>query len=146
MQPIGDFSTPTGSQSHPVAALSQDVLAQERTTIMGLLTDRKRRRERMPHDLEQYYREHVVQRAIAVMQNNRLATGLFYLFIGLLTYQQVHYVSTPQSLAHDMTIWMAIYLGGGIIFAVIGFCVAARRCDKYYSTYMGTCSFLGLSG
>ena len=50
---------------------------------MGLLTDRKRRRERMPHDLEQYYREHVVQRAIAVMQNNRLATGLFYLFIGL---------------------------------------------------------------
>ncbi len=146
MQPIGDFSTPTGSQSHPVAALSQDVLAQERTTIMGLLTDRKRRRERMPHDLEQYYREHVVQRAIAVMQNNRLATGLFYLFIGLLTYQQVHYVSTPQSLAHDMTIWTAIYLGGGIIFAVIGFCVAARSCDKYYSTYMGTCSFLGLSG
>ena len=108
MQSSGDFSTLSSSQAHPVAALSQDVLAQERTTIMGLLTDRKRRRERMPHELEQCYREHVVQRAIAVMQNNRLATGLFYLFIGLLTYQQVHYVSTPQSLAHDMAIWMAI--------------------------------------
>ncbi len=146
MQPIGDFSTQTGSQEHPVAALSHDILAQERTTIMGLLNDHKRRRERMPHDLEQCYRVHVVQRAIAVMQNNRLASVLFYLFIGLLTYQQVHYVSSPQSLAHNLSVWLGIYLAGAFIFAVIGFCVSTRSCDRYYSTYIGTCSFLGLSG
>jgi diguanylate cyclase (GGDEF)-like protein len=88
----------------------------------------------------------MTQRAISVMQANRWTTVLFYLFIGLLTYQQVHYVAEPMSMQHELAIWLGLYLGGGAIFAAIGACVYNNNLDKYYSWYMGVASFLGLCG
>ncbi len=146
MQTMSDSSAPATSHPHPVASLSQEPLSHERTLIMGWLSDHSRRRERFPYELEQTYRAFIIQRAIMVMQANKWATFLFYLFIGLLTYQQVHYVSTPSSLPHDMSIWWTIYLGGAFIFGFIGFCVMREPLHPHYSVYIGVSSFFGLSG
>lgn len=141
-----ESSAPATSQAHPIASLSQEPLAQERTAIMELLNDGKRMRGALPHNLEQDYRSAMIQRAISVMQANRWTTLLFYLFIGLITYQQVHYVAEPISMNHEMAIWLGLYLGGGVIFGAIGICVYNSTLDKFYSWYMGAASFIGLSG
>ncbi|PTQ89303.1 GGDEF domain-containing protein [Agitococcus lubricus] len=143
---VGDNTAPATSLPHPIAALSQEPLAQERTAIIELLNDNGRLRGALPHNMEKDYRQLVIQRAISVMQANRWTTILFYLFIGLITYQQVHYVANPAYLQQEMMIWLAIYLMGGGVFAAIGALVYNPKLDRYYSYYMGTASFLGLCG
>lgn len=134
------------SQAHPIAVLSQDGLAQQRTAIVALLNNHKRLRERFADDMEDEYRDYLVQRAISTMKANKIISLLFYLFIGLLTYQQVRYVAVPASLPHDISIWMMIYIGGGLVFSAIAFFVSQAKFDRYYSWYIGTASFVGLTG
>ena len=101
---LKETSAPTTSIQHPIAALSQNQLAHERVAIMTLLANRRRLGERFAEELEDNYREFLVQRAISLMKSNKWIAVLFYLFLGLLTYQQVRYVSTFASLQHDLVI------------------------------------------
>ena len=101
---LKETTAPATSIPHPVAALSQNELAHERVAIMTLLANRRRLGERFSDELEENYREFLVQRAISLMKTNKWIAILFYVFLGLLTYQQVRYVSTFASLHHDLVI------------------------------------------
>ncbi|HNE92263.1 MAG TPA: diguanylate cyclase, partial [Agitococcus sp.] len=142
---LKETSAPTTSIQHPIAALSQNQLAHERVAIMTLLANRRRLGERFAEELEDNYREFLVQRAISLMKSNKWIAVLFYLFLGLLTYQQVRYVSTFASLQHDLVIWAMIYFSGAFIFSAIGICVANSKLDKHYAWYIGIASFVGLT-
>lgn len=137
---------PATSIPHPIAALSQNELAHERVAIMTLLANRRRLGERFADNLEENYRDFLVQRAISLMKSNKWIAILFYVFLGLLTYQQVRFVSTFASLQHDLAVWAVIYFGGAFIFIAIGICVSRPQLDKHYAWYIGGASFLGLTG
>lgn len=143
---LRENTAPATSIPHPIAALSQNELAHERVAIMTLLANRRRLGERFADNLEENYRDFLVQRAISLMKSNKWIAILFYVFLGLLTYQQVRFVSTFASLQHDLTIWTVIYVGGAFIFTAIGFCVSRPQLDKHYAWYIGGASFLGLTG
>lgn len=143
---LKESPVPATSIPHPIAALSQNQLAHERVSIMTLLANRRRLGERFADNLEENYREFLEQRAISLLKSNKWIAFLFYVFLGLLTYQQVKYVSTFASLEHDLMIWATIYFGGGLVFSTIGFCVSQAKLDKFYSWYIGTASFVGLTG
>ncbi|HNA20315.1 MAG TPA: hypothetical protein PLN40_02720, partial [Agitococcus sp.] len=117
---LKETTAPATSIPHPIAALSQNELAHERVAIMTLLANRRRLGERFSDSLEENYREFLVQRAIGLLKANKWIALLFYLFLGLLTYQQVRYVSTFASLEHDLAIWAFIYFGGAFVFSAIG--------------------------
>ena len=134
------------SPAHSIAALSQDELTQERTAIVALLGNYRRLRERFVEAMEVQYRDFLVQRAISMMKANKWIAVLFYLFIGLLTYQQVRYVSTFASLEHELSLWIIIYIGGALVFSSIAVCVSNAKLDRYYSWYISIPSFIGLTG
>ncbi len=143
---LKENTAPATSIPHPIAALSQNELAHERVAIMTLLANRRRLGERFADTLEESYRDFLVQRAISLMKSNKWIAILFYVFLGLLTYQQVRFVSTFASLQHDLAIWAVIYFGGAFVFSAIGVCVSQAKLDKYYSWYIGIASFIGLTG
>lgn len=143
---LKENTAPATSIPHPIAALSQNELAHERVAIMTLLANRRRLGERFADNLEENYRDFLVQRAISLMKSNKWIAILFYVFLGLLTYQQVRFVSTFASLQHDLAIWAVIYFGGAFIFTAIGICVSRTQLDKHYAWYIGGASFLGLTG
>jgi diguanylate cyclase (GGDEF)-like protein len=134
------------SPAHSIAALNQDELTQERTAIVALLGNYRRLRERFVEAMEVQYRDFLVQRAISMMKANKWIAVLFYLFIGLLTYQQVRYVSTFASLEHELSLWIIIYIGGALVFSSIAVCVSNAKLDRYYSWYISIPSFIGLTG
>lgn len=145
MQAPTESVSPT-SLSHPVALLSQDPLNQERTQIVNLLSDPKKRRGRLPYELDQAFRHYVEQRALQVMRSNTWITTLFYVLFGFITYENVLLLSSEVTRSYDMHVWMTIYLLGAFAFGCIGFCVHQVKLEKYYSHYMAAVSFLGLTG
>lgn len=141
-----DAPLPSVTQAQSIAALNADELVQERKAIVTILNNYKRLRERFAEEMEQQYRDFLVQRAISMMKANKWIALIFYIFIGLLTYQQVRYVSTFASLEHEMSLWLIIYIAGAVIFSGIAVCVSHSSCERYYSWYIGIASFLGLTG
>lgn len=144
MQSPGDKPA-TDAQTEPAEMLA-DPLNEARKRLAGLLSDAGNRRKRFPKMLENAYRTHMLNRARNVMRANTRSVGIFYLLLGIFTYQYVSMMSSSVTRSTDVLIWLAAYLGGGVIMAGVALFARLPGLQRSYGAYVCLGSFLGLTG
>jgi diguanylate cyclase (GGDEF)-like protein len=102
--------------SRPIA---QDATEREIATLEALL------RSPRPYfgfisRLETDFRRHMQVRFLEMLQRGQPTILVFYALLGLCTYAEVQALSHPSSLAGNLQVWRAIYLGeGGVVAGLL---------------------------
>jgi len=123
-----------------------DPLGEARNALAELLTDTGKRRKRFSPMMEHAFRQHMLSRARSVMRANTWRVALFYLFIGVLTYQYVSIMSSTVTRADDQLLWSVIYGGGALIMSMVALFARKPSLLRWYGHVVGISCFLGLVG
>ncbi|RZU45068.1 diguanylate cyclase (GGDEF)-like protein [Fluviicoccus keumensis] len=137
---------PIPGEPLPGDAPSADPLGEARSALAELLTDAGRRRKRFSPMMERAYREHMLARARNVMRANTLRVAVFYLFIGILTFEYVKMMSSTVTGNFDLILWTGIYLGGALVMSAVTLSARKPALHRWYGYTVGLSCYLGLVG
>lgn len=124
----------------------RDPLDEARSALAELLTDAGRRRKRFSPMMEKAFREHMLSRARNVMRANTRRVAVFYLFLGILTFQYVSMMSSTVTRATDLMLWAIVYFGGSLIMTGVALFARKPALQRWYGHYVGLSCLAGLVG